>query len=314
MASSAAVTLPRSACSASPATNCWPNAAPAVDLPQRRISGQPGTYPARSGRQQRNPGARPRRTGDSGAAAYLPQLAADGRPCGEIQELTDLRALADAGRQLHESRQQLLDFMPLSPDNYWETDVELRLRNTSASTFPAACSTYGCWRAAPLGAARLQGDAAQLQQEMAAHRPSDGSATASTPMPDSANGWKSAKPIFNIQGRFSGYRGIARDITQLVRYRNGNPHRKERAQITLESIGDAVVTTDTEGRISYLNPAALRFTGWSQQEALASRPASCLLIDDHTHETQPDPIQQVLRERRSICSNGSTSLLRLDGQ
>ena len=247
----------------------------------------------------------------------FPQLAADGRLCGEIQELTDLRALADAGRQLHESRQQLLDFMLLSPDNYWETDVELRLRNTSASIVPG--SVLDVRLLAGLRHWELpgfQGDAAQLQQEMAAHRPFDG-LRYSIDADAGQRKWLeiSAKPIFNIQGRFSGYRGIARDITQLVRIETAIRTEKERAQITLESIGDAVVTTDTEGRISYLNPAALRFTGWSQQEALG-KPASFVLklIDDHTHETQPDPIQQVLRERRSICSNGSTSLLRLDGQ
>ncbi|KPK39850.1 MAG: hypothetical protein AMJ69_04455, partial [Gammaproteobacteria bacterium SG8_47] len=43
---------------------------------------------------------------------------------------------------------------------------------------------------------------------------------------------------------------------------------KELAQITLEAIGDAVITTDAEGRVSYLNPIAEQLTGWSNDQAL----------------------------------------------
>ena len=39
---------------------------------------------------------------------------------------------------------------------------------------------------------------------------------------------------------------------------------QERAQITLNSIGDAVVSTDVSGRITYLNPSAEDLTGWSR--------------------------------------------------
>ena len=42
---------------------------------------------------------------------------------------------------------------------------------------------------------------------------------------------------------------------------------KERAQVTLQSIGDAVITTDSEGRIDYMNPVAESLTGWENREA-----------------------------------------------
>jgi diguanylate cyclase (GGDEF)-like protein/PAS domain S-box-containing protein len=46
---------------------------------------------------------------------------------------------------------------------------------------------------------------------------------------------------------------------------------KERAQVTLESIGDAVITTDLQGRLEYLNPVAARLTGWPLEAARGRR-------------------------------------------
>ena len=42
---------------------------------------------------------------------------------------------------------------------------------------------------------------------------------------------------------------------------------RERAQVTLNSIGDGVISTDKQGKVTYLNPVAARMTGWSHDEA-----------------------------------------------
>ncbi|HEX5070405.1 MAG TPA: diguanylate cyclase [Vicinamibacterales bacterium] len=49
--------------------------------------------------------------------------------------------------------------------------------------------------------------------------------------------------------------------------------RREQAEATLDSLADAVLTTDLDGRVSYLNPAAEALTGWSRQEA-ANQPVA----------------------------------------
>jgi PAS domain-containing protein len=70
---------------------------------------------------------------------------------------------------------------------------------------------------------------------------------------------------------------------------------KERAQITLDSIGDAVVSTDVSGHVIYLNAVAETLTGWSKQEA-AGRPLEEIfrIIDGNTREAARNPMGAAL--------------------
>ena len=66
---------------------------------------------------------------------------------------------------------------------------------------------------------------------------------------------------------------------------------KERAQVTLESIGDAVLSTDVGGHVTYLNVVAESLTGWSREEA-AGHPLEDVLrlIDATTREAVQNPV------------------------
>ena len=89
---------------------------------------------------------------------------------------------------------------------------------------------------------------------------------------------------------------------------------KERAQATLESIGDAVACTDISGNITLLNPAAERITGWSQQKA-AGRPMAEILrmVDAASGQSiqHPMDIAAVLGGPLSLPKN--VNLIRRDG-
>ena len=61
--------------------------------------------------------------------------------------------------------------------------------------------------------------------------------------------------------------GTLTDITERKKAETAVFQAKERAQVTLQSIGDAVITTDSEGRIDYMNPVAESLTGWENREA-----------------------------------------------
>ena len=78
-------------------------------------------------------------------------------------------------------------------------------------------------------------------------------------------------------------------------------HEKERAQITLESIEDAVITTDAEGIVDYLNPIAEKLTGWSEEEAIGQR-VDCIfsLVDEEKNETLDNPVLECLRQSAVI--------------
>ncbi len=89
---------------------------------------------------------------------------------------------------------------------------------------------------------------------------------------------------------------------------------KERAQVTLESIADAVITTDTLGLLEYLNPLAETLTGWKLAEA-RSLPLRTLfqVLDEGTRKPIPDPVETVSREGRALQLAANLLLIRNDG-
>jgi PAS domain-containing protein len=68
-------------------------------------------------------------------------------------------------------------------------------------------------------------------------------------------------------GKIAGMEGAIRDITDYRESQEALFQEKGRAQVTLQSIGDGVITTDVRGLIEYMNPAGEKFTGWSSDEA-----------------------------------------------
>jgi diguanylate cyclase (GGDEF)-like protein/PAS domain S-box-containing protein len=90
---------------------------------------------------------------------------------------------------------------------------------------------------------------------------------------------------------------------------------KERAQVTLHSIGDAVITTDAQARVEYLNPIAQTLTGWTLEEARGRALAEVLrLVDEHTREPTPDPVARCLQEGRMISVAGHSVLISRSGK
>lgn len=76
---------------------------------------------------------------------------------------------------------------------------------------------------------------------------------------------------------------------------------KERAQVTLDSIGDAVLTTDLAGNVTYLNLEAEELTGWSREDAVGRPLAEVFrIIDGETRETAPNPAQLAMDDDRKV--------------
>ena len=85
---------------------------------------------------------------------------------------------------------------------------------------------------------------------------------------------------------------------------------KERAQVTLASIADAVVTVDTTGRIEFMNPIAERLTGWPLDEA-RQRPVAEVfaVVDEATGAPIPDPVARALTDGETTEADANVVLL-----
>ena len=83
---------------------------------------------------------------------------------------------------------------------------------------------------------------------------------------------------------------------------------RERAEVTLNSIGDAVMTTDTVGSVTYLNAEAEALTGWTRAEAFARPLAEVFDVTDGlTGHPAQDPSRLAMEHQKKYGSKGTTS-------
>jgi diguanylate cyclase (GGDEF)-like protein/PAS domain S-box-containing protein len=123
-----------------------------------------------------------------------------------------------------------------------------------------------------------------------------------------------------VQGRLDENRrlkrlvGVETDITERKLYEEALFREKESAQITLQSIGDGVVTTDGEARVQYLNPVASELTGWRLDDAVG-RNIDEIFRGFHEETCEPieNPVGVAMRRNRPIKSVRPALLIRRDG-
>jgi PAS domain S-box-containing protein len=90
---------------------------------------------------------------------------------------------------------------------------------------------------------------------------------------------------------------------------------REQLRVTLASIGDGVIVTDAGGRVTFLNPVAEKLTGWPQAEAEGKSLAEVFpILNEHTREPVPNPVDAALRENRVIELANHTNLIGRDGR
>src|SRR6266481_5769562 len=89
---------------------------------------------------------------------------------------------------------------------------------------------------------------------------------------------------------------------------------KERASVTLNSIGDAVLSTDILGNVTYLNVVAEKMTGWRREEATGKPLAEVFrIIDGSTRKTARDPMEMAVEQNRTVGLTVNCVLIRRDG-
>src|SRR5213592_2216303 len=89
---------------------------------------------------------------------------------------------------------------------------------------------------------------------------------------------------------------------------------KERAVVTLNSIGDAVLCTDISGIVTYLNLVAETMTGWTREEAIGKPLAEVFrIIDGLTRQAARDPMEMAVEQNRTVGLTVNCVLIRRDG-
>ncbi len=110
------------------------------------------------------------------------------------------------------------------------------------------------------------------------------------------------------------YRRISREVSLQYVAKLEARRQKEILAVTLSSIGDGVIITDTSGQITFINKAAEDLTGWTARQA-KDQPCSSVfhIINETTREPKKSPVDKVLASEEIVSKANHTLLIRKDG-
>ena len=112
---------------------------------------------------------------------------------------------------------------------------------------------------------------------------------------------ENSRAVKDDAGQIVAHEGTISDITDRKRAETRIFEEKERAQVTLQSIGDGVITTDAEGRVDYINPVAQDLTGWDMRSARNAPVTDIMMIvNEHTRASVENPVIRCLKEGRVV--------------
>ncbi|HEX7087945.1 MAG TPA: PAS domain S-box protein [Vicinamibacterales bacterium] len=124
----------------------------------------------------------------------------------------------------------------------------------------------------------------------------------------------SAAPIKDAEGKLIGVVIVFRDVTEERRAEEALAEQREWLETTLESIGDAVIATDVQGRVVFMNPVAEQLTGYGAGEA-RGRPCADVfrIVSEETRRPAHSPVARVLEEGVVVGLANHTLLVARDG-
>jgi PAS domain S-box-containing protein len=107
---------------------------------------------------------------------------------------------------------------------------------------------------------------------------------------------------------------VQKDITERKRMEEALAAERERLAVTLRSIGDGVIVTDAEGRVTLINKVAETLTGWTEEHAIG-KPLSKVfyIINEDTRECCENPVERVLETGGVVGIANRTVLIAKDG-
>ena len=123
----------------------------------------------------------------------------------------------------------------------------------------------------------------------------------------------SASPLIDEKGRLIGSVHVARNITERKKAEEALKASEQRWSTTLSSIGDAVIATDTDGKIKFMNNVAEELTGWQLSET-KDKPIQQIfnIVNEATRREVESPITKVLEKGLVVGLANHTVLIRKD--
>ncbi|MFW5710659.1 MAG: PAS domain S-box protein [bacterium] len=121
--------------------------------------------------------------------------------------------------------------------------------------------------------------------------------------------------LHNDDGVVTGFIGLIRDVTERLRMESELREQEESLRITLNSIGDAVFSTDLEGQVVRMNPVAEQLTGWDLSSARGSPIEEVFhIVDARSGNRIDNPVTEVLETKQIIGLSNHTKLISKTGQ
>lgn len=117
-----------------------------------------------------------------------------------------------------------------------------------------------------------------------------------------------ARLVCDAQGKPLRMVGTNWDVSELRQLAERLRDERERLQVTLDAIGDGVITTELDGRVSFLNPVAERLSGWSSDEARGLPIEQVLLLEGEDGRLVPNPVRDCLEQGCIASLQGLASL------
>ena len=125
---------------------------------------------------------------------------------------------------------------------------------------------------------------------------------------------ENSRAIRDDAGNIIAHEGTITDITERKIAETRIFEEKERAQVTLQSIGDGVITTDANGNIDYINPVAQDLTGWDLRGARGKPVGEIMtIVNQHTRVNIEHPVSRCLEEGRVITLDENAVLINHEG-
>jgi diguanylate cyclase (GGDEF)-like protein/PAS domain S-box-containing protein len=245
----------------------------------------------------------------------------DGRIVGATSISRDISALTRAHRALLESDRRLALAMSIARVETWEIDVGTGAMRCSEGVGPILGQPRGfqfrhrhTWREYI-----RPGDRQRVADLFAAAAAGHAEYDVEYPVTraDGSEGWLSSRCVFerDAGGRALRAIGVMIDITERRRSEQQLFAEKELAQVTLRSIGDAVITTDVSGTVRELNPVAEQLTGWSAEQA-RGRPLHEVfrLLSELDRTPVADPVERAVGTGETAWVEDSALLISRDGR